>query len=113
MDAKPDDALALAALGWYRAQLGERDGALESLRRAEALGLESGEVAVFKAAALAVLGQREQAQVALQAARKAGVPESRIATHAVFRRAGLAGSPHRAVPTAEISPAPMASPRGE
>jgi len=113
VDAKPDDALALAALGWYRAQLGERDGALESLRRAEALGLESGEVAVFKAAALAVLGQREQAQVALQAARKAGVPESRIATHAVFRRAGLAGSPHRAVPTAEISPAPMASPRGE
>ena len=112
VDTTPDDALALAALGWYRAQLGEGDAALKSLRQAEALGLQEGEVAIFKAAALAVLGQRDQAQVALQAARKAGVPESRIATHAVFRRTGLAGPP-AAAPISKAAPTPIEPPRGQ
>ena len=53
VDAKPDDARALAVLGWYRAQLGQRDASLRLLQQADALGREPGEVAILKAQALA------------------------------------------------------------
>ena len=108
VDAKPDDARALAVLGWYRAQLGQRDASLHLLRQADALGREPGEVAILKAQALAVLGLHEQARAALQAARAAGVPQSRIASHAVFRRTGLA-SPSEGEATAPVQ-APAAAP---
>ena len=108
VDAKPDDARALAVLGWYRAQLGQRDASLHLLQQAEALGREPGEVAILKAQALAVLGLHEQALAALQAARAAGVPQSRIASHAVFRRTGLA-SPSEGEATAPVQ-APAAAP---
>ena len=108
VDAKPDAARALAVLGWYRAQLGQRDASLHLLQQAEALGREPGEVAILKAQALAVLGLHEQARAALQAARAAGVPQSRIASHAVFRRTGLA-SPSEGEATAPVQ-APAAAP---
>ena len=95
-------------LGWYRAQLGQRDASLHLLQQAEALGREPGEVAILKAQALAVLGLHEQAREALQAARAAGVPQSRIASHAVFRRTGLA-SPSEGEATAPVQ-APAAAP---
>ena len=57
VDIKADDAAALAQLGWYRANLGERGRARPS-PRAEATGSETGEVAFWCAQALAVLGER-------------------------------------------------------
>ncbi len=90
VEARPSDAKAVAALGWYQAQLGDRDGALQRVRQSTALGHEPGEVAMLNAQTLAVLGETAQARSTLQAARAAGVPEQRIATHAVFQRTGLA-----------------------
>ena len=111
VDASPGEARALAALGWYRAQLGEREQSLQLLQQARALGSQTGEVALFQAQALAVLGLREQARQALQVARQAGVPESRIASSAVFARTGLAVPPDPPVP-AEKSPTPATTPTG-
>ncbi|UNK56212.1 tetratricopeptide repeat protein [Pseudoxanthomonas daejeonensis] len=112
VDAKGDDAKALAALGWYRAQLGERDSALRLAQQAQALGHEPGDVAMFNAQALAVLGELDQARVALQAARKAGIPASRIDTQAALRRTGLATPPGAAAPTPPDPATPEAPPRG-
>jgi|GEM_PF-255970 len=112
VDAKPDDAKAVAALGLYRAQLGDRDSALRLADQARALGHEPGEVAILNAQTYAVLGQGDAARAALQAARDAGVPESRIATHALFRRTGLAAPPGAATQAPAVSPAPTAPPRG-
>ena len=110
IDAKPDDAKALAALGWYRAQLGDGDGALRLARQALALGHEPGEVALYNAQALAVLGRLDEARLALQAAREAGIPASRIDTQAVVRRTGLVAPPSGpapAPPASDPSPAPQ------
>ena len=89
VDLKPDDAKALAALGWYRANLGQRAQALELLARSEKLGAEPGEVAVFNAQTFALLGDAEQASQRIATALALDIPESRIRTNAVLRRAGL------------------------
>lgn len=110
IDAKPDDAKALAALGWYRAQLGDATSALRLAAQARALGHEPGEVALYNAQALAVLGRLNEARLALQAAREAGIPASRIDTQAVFRRTGLVAPPSGpapAPPASDPSPAPQ------
>ncbi|MER8207551.1 hypothetical protein, partial [Acinetobacter baumannii] len=49
VELKPEDAKALAALGWYRANLGQREAAVALARRAEALGGEPAEVAFYNA----------------------------------------------------------------
>ena len=108
VDARPDDAKALAALGWYRAQLGDSGNAMRLVGRARALGLEPGEVAVYNAQTLAVLGRLDEARAELNAARKAGVSASRIDTHAVFRRAGLVGPPESTAPAPAKVHAPAA-----
>jgi TolB-like protein/Flp pilus assembly protein TadD/DNA-binding winged helix-turn-helix (wHTH) protein len=113
VDAKPDDAMALAALGWFRAQLGERDSALRLGSQAQALEREPGEVALYNAQSFALLGMQEQARAALQSARTAGVPQSRIDSQPVFRRSGLAGTAADAPPAPADSPAPAGQPRGE
>ncbi|WP_028916673.1 winged helix-turn-helix domain-containing protein [Pseudoxanthomonas sp. J35] len=113
VDARPDDAKALAVLGWFRAQLGEREAALRLGKQARALGHEPGEVAVYNALALAVLGLHEDAARALQDARKAGIPESRIATQPVFRRTGLVAPRDPAAQPPAAPPAAAGPPRGE
>lgn len=87
---KSDDAKALAALGWYRANLGEKDQALELVTRAETLGDEPAEVALFNAQTLVLLGDVDQARRRVAAARTAEMPDIRITTNPVLRRAGLA-----------------------
>ncbi len=94
VDRKQDDPLAFAALGWYRANLGERDAALTSVARAEMLRGEPGEVALYNAQTFALLGEMDEARDRIDIARKIGVPESRIAASTVIRRAGLAGGQH-------------------
>ncbi|MFZ1621495.1 tetratricopeptide repeat protein, partial [Dokdonella sp.] len=54
--AQPNDARAIAALGLYRAELGDPGKARALLDRAEALGTQPGEVALLNAETLAVLG---------------------------------------------------------
>ena len=63
--------------------------ALELLARSEKLGVEPGEVAVFNAQTFALLGDAEQASQRIATALALDIPESRIRTNAVLRRAGL------------------------
>lgn len=98
VDIKPDDAKALAGLGWYLANLGQPAMARELVVRSEALGSEPMEVALFNAQTLALLGDIDQARRRAAAARSAGLPEDIIASNAVLRRAGVvapAGGPDR------------------
>lgn len=73
-----DDAQALALLGWYRANLGDRPGARESLARAEALGSEPGEVAFLGAQALALLDDPAGALARIEQARAGGISRRRL-----------------------------------
>ena len=87
--AQPNDARAVAALGLYRAELGDPAKARVLLDRAEALGTQPGEVALLNAETLAVLGDLPASRARLATARKAGIAESLIASNTVFRRLGL------------------------
>ncbi|HQV73177.1 MAG: winged helix-turn-helix domain-containing protein [Xanthomonadales bacterium] len=87
--AQPNDARAIAALGLYRAELGDPGKARALLDRAEALGTQSGEVALLNAETLALLGDLPASRARLATARKAGIAESLIASNTVFRRLGL------------------------
>lgn len=94
LDIRPDDAQALAALGWYRANLGEHARAKALAERAGAHageGADSVEVALYNAQTLAGLGDVDGARRQLQAARQAGVAETRISTNAFLRRTGVIG----------------------
>jgi len=83
---KPDDAKALSALGWYRANLGESAKARELVSRSEALGTERAEVARHNAQTLAALGDIDEARKRVEAALAAGLARSRIETDPVLRR---------------------------
>lgn len=88
---KPDDARALAAMGWYQAVLGDRAAALDHVRRAEALGEPAQDVAYYLAETFAWLGMDDEARQRLAAARGDGIPEIRITSNPLLaRRAGPA-----------------------
>jgi tetratricopeptide (TPR) repeat protein len=93
VDLQPDDAKAVAALGWYRANLGETGAALDAVERSESLGVERAEVAYYNAGTLAVLGRRAEAVQRIAAARHAGLPDARIATNPILAGIDAAGSP--------------------
>ncbi len=86
---KPDDARACAALGLYRAILGDVLTARQMVQRSEALATQPGEVALLNAQTLALLGDLGPARVRLAAARASGIAQSVIATNLTFRRLGL------------------------
>lgn len=85
VEIKPDDAMAIAALGWYRANLGEPLRARELVARAEALKSGIGDVSLFNALTLMAVGEEAQARRRLAQARAAGVPETRIAGNPFLR----------------------------
>ncbi|MGH8062423.1 MAG: winged helix-turn-helix domain-containing tetratricopeptide repeat protein [Pseudoxanthomonas sp.] len=85
VEIKTDDARAVAALGWYRASLGQPELARELVVRSEALGGEPGEVALYNAQTFVKLGEFDQARKRIAAARAAGIVESRIAGNAALR----------------------------
>ncbi|MEP6632839.1 MAG: tetratricopeptide repeat protein [Luteimonas sp.] len=99
---KSSDAKALAALGWYRVNLGETQQARDMIRRSEALADEPSEVALFNAETFVALGDLDQARQRVAAARAAGVAETRITTNAVLHRAKLDLAPPQ--PTALPAP---------
>lgn len=92
LDIRGNDAQALAALGWYQANLGEqaKAGNLARLAREHAgQGTDSVEVALYNAQTLAALGDMAGARRELDTARQAGVAEIRISTNVFLRRAGV------------------------
>ncbi|NLA67274.1 MAG: tetratricopeptide repeat protein [Gammaproteobacteria bacterium] len=73
------DGYALAALGWYSANLGRRDEALALVRRSSEAGRgDPAEIALYNAETLAVLGEPDAARLQLDRARAAGMSEARI-----------------------------------
>ena len=86
---RPADGTALAALGWFLANLGRNSEAREMLMRSEQLKGEQAEIALYNAQTLALLGDRDAARARIQAARAAGLPETRVVSNFVLRRAGL------------------------
>ena len=104
VDIKTDDAKALAALGWYRANLGESLAARQLVLRSEALGGEPGEVALYNAQTLASLGELDEARKRIAAARAAGIVESRIVGNAALRSLGTAAAAADSAKTRETAP---------
>ena len=83
---KPGDARALAALGWYRLNLGDAAKARELVARAEALGTERGEVGWYNAQTLSVIGSKEEVAKRMAAARDGGISENMIRTNPFLKR---------------------------
>jgi TolB-like protein/DNA-binding winged helix-turn-helix (wHTH) protein/tetratricopeptide (TPR) repeat protein len=111
VDIAGDDAKALAMLGWFRANLGERDAALALAARAEALGAQPGEVALYNAQTYAILGEPDRARGRIDAARAAGIAETRLTTNAVLRRAGMTPADAAAPTRSRAAGAPSAGER--
>jgi TolB-like protein/DNA-binding winged helix-turn-helix (wHTH) protein/Flp pilus assembly protein TadD len=86
---RTDDAKAYAALAWYLTNLGEREQVPALMRRAEALGTNKGEVALFNAQTWAVLGDPARARENVQAASANGISARLVDTNHVLRHAGV------------------------
>ena len=89
LQVKSDDAKALAALGWFRANLDESAQARDAARRSEALDSEVAEVAMYNAQTYLRVGDNEQARRRIADARTAGMPESRLAGNPFLAKAGV------------------------
>lgn len=90
LQARPDDAKALAASAWFLANLGDSTRARAAAIRSEELGGEPAEVALYNAQTYVRLGDPRAAARRLAQAREAGTPEARIASNPFFARAGPA-----------------------
>ncbi len=89
LQLKPDDASVVAYLGLFQMILGDPDEAQKLIKRSEALGGQSGEVALLNAETLALLGEIDAARQRLADARAAGTTPILIESNATFRRLGL------------------------
>jgi len=96
LQVKRADAQALAAFGWYEANLGAPSRARDHAQRSEALPGNVGEVAVLNAQTYAVLGDLDAARKWLAIARTQGIDRVRLDTNVIFQRAGLVQAPARA-----------------
>lgn len=83
---KPDDARALAALGWYRVNLGDAGKARELVARSEALGTERGEVGWYNAQTMTLIGSKEDVMKREAWAREGGISERMIRTNPFLKR---------------------------
>ena len=94
---EPEDGDALAALGWYCANLGLDDEARTLVRRARSAARgERAEIALYNAGTLALLGDRDGSASEVERAREAGMPEGRLRASAILRE--LRGRAMRATP---------------
>lgn len=78
LEVKASDAVAVAQLGWFDANLGQTVLARQSIARAEALGGKPGEVAMLNAQTLILLGDADEAKRRIAVARATGIPQNRI-----------------------------------
>jgi tetratricopeptide (TPR) repeat protein len=81
----PDDGYALAALGWYCANLDRRDEALALVRRSRDARGDRAEIALYNAETLAHLGDREGSALEVERARQAGMTEARLRASTALR----------------------------
>lgn len=86
LQLNPTDGEAVAALGWYRANLGLDDEAAELANRSTALEGDAGEIALYNAETLAALGKEQDSLQQVGRARAAGISETRIEASTVLRR---------------------------
>nr|WP_238346342.1 tetratricopeptide repeat protein [Luteimonas saliphila] len=94
LELKPEDAKALAALGWYRVNLGRAvEEVHELVRRSTELGSEPSEVALFNAQTLVALGELVAARAQVENALAAGMAGYRI--HGNPALSGIDGVPPR------------------
>lgn len=90
---KPGDAVAVAALGWFRANQGDAEQARALVARSEvAGGSDSPEASLYNAQTLVVIGEPKQAQRVVAHALGKGLPATRVRSNAVLRRAGITGA---------------------
>jgi len=110
LKVKPDDARAVAALGFYQLMLGDPAGARELVRRSESLPGQPGEVALLNAETLALLGELDPARKRLGIARANGIADTIITSNRTFRRLGLLSPAGNAgAPAGTENPAPRES----
>ena len=83
---KPDDARALAALGWYRVNIGDNALARDLVARSEVLGTDRGEVAWYNAQTLTVIGSEKEVLQRIASARDAGISDTMIKTNPFLQR---------------------------
>ena len=82
----PSDGEALAAQGWYRANLRQGKSALELVRQSAAKPGDPAEIALYNSLTLGALGRKQGLLQQLGYARAAGMTEKRIAATEVLRR---------------------------
>jgi TolB-like protein/DNA-binding winged helix-turn-helix (wHTH) protein/Flp pilus assembly protein TadD len=104
LEVDAHDPVYSALQGWCRANLGDEAGARTALDESSRGEDPTGEAAFMAAASLAMLGDLRSAKAALQKARAAGVPESRIRVYVPFIRAGLVPQPVRSGSSARSAP---------
>ncbi|MBU8975047.1 tetratricopeptide repeat protein [Lysobacter sp. MMG2] len=85
LELKPDDAQGFAQVAWYYANLGRADEARAMQAKAEALGTERGEVALWGAQTMARLGDEASARKHVDLARTQGIPAQRIQSVPLLR----------------------------
>lgn len=86
LEVNPADGYAHAALGWYCANLGQRDAALERVQASrEAVQGDAAEIAFYNAETLAVLGEHEASRREVARALREGLDPARIRTSPVLR----------------------------
>ena len=86
LSVNPANGEALAARGWYLANLGQAEQALELVRKSSAMRGDPGEIAIYNAQTLGALGKEQDSLREVSRARAAGMSESRIAGTTVLRR---------------------------
>ncbi|MCW4453324.1 winged helix-turn-helix domain-containing protein [Flavobacterium sp. MXW15] len=91
VEVKNNDAYALGALAWYRANLGEHRQARDDLEKAQALGSQPGEVALWCAQVLSLLDDPAGAQDCVATALERGIPRQRVLALLAVRGFAVAG----------------------
>lgn len=87
LEINPDDAKALAALGWYTANLDDHAQARALVRQSEARAGMDGSIALVNAQTLSVVGSGEEVQARIALAREAGIADTMIASNAFLKPA--------------------------
>ena len=85
VDINPDDARALAAWGWYLANLGEPARARALVERSEARAGGEGSVALINAQTLSRVGSTQEVLARVAQARQAGISDAMITANAFLQ----------------------------
>jgi len=93
LEINPDDARALAALGWYMANLDDHAEARALLQRSEARAGADGSIPLVNAQTLTLIGSEDEVRERVALARQAGIAERMISSNVFLGRFGVAAGP--------------------